>query len=102
MNPVDYLTPFLNVIKSPETSARLTATALTAVERVLENCVLGMPHKFMFVVQLGSCTNFFLYLPQETQTKVLLKQYKSYQRQSLSASLSLVIQDMMNVFSVRY
>jgi len=41
IQPIDYLSPFLRVIKAPETSGKLTAAALRAVKRILDNDVLG-------------------------------------------------------------
>lgn len=41
MEPLEYLAPFLEVIKSPETSGPITAVALTAVNRFLERDILG-------------------------------------------------------------
>lgn len=38
---LDYLTPFLDIIKSPETSGRLTSTALLAVQRILDVDLIG-------------------------------------------------------------
>jgi hypothetical protein len=39
--PLDFLGPFLDVIKSPETSGRLTAAALQGVQRMLECDLIG-------------------------------------------------------------
>lgn len=41
VEPLEYLSPFLEVIKSPETSGPITAVALTAVNRFLERNILG-------------------------------------------------------------
>lgn len=39
--PIDYVSPILEIIKSPETSGKLTAAALHGVQRILEHNVLG-------------------------------------------------------------
>ena len=39
--PMDYVSPLLDIIKSPETSGKLTAAALHGVQRILEHNVLG-------------------------------------------------------------
>ena len=41
MPPLEYLSPFLDVIKSPETSGPITAVALTSMHRFLERDTLG-------------------------------------------------------------
>ncbi len=38
---LDYLTPFLDIVKSPETSGRLTSAALLAVQRILDLDLIG-------------------------------------------------------------
>jgi len=38
---MDYVSPLLDIIKSPETSGKLTAAALHGVQRILEHNVLG-------------------------------------------------------------
>ena len=38
---MDYLTPFLEVIRSPETSGPITGVALTAVARFLDAYIIG-------------------------------------------------------------
>jgi hypothetical protein len=38
---MDYLAPFLEVIRSPETSGPITGVALTSVRRILEYNMLG-------------------------------------------------------------
>lgn len=40
--PLDYLNPFLELIKSPETSGKVTSAALQGIQRVLEQDLLGM------------------------------------------------------------
>ena len=44
MNPIDYLRGFLEIIKSPETSGKLTGTALQGVQRILEHNLLAINH----------------------------------------------------------
>ena len=41
VDPMDYLTPFMEVIRSPETSGPITGAALTAVSRFLDAYVIG-------------------------------------------------------------
>lgn len=41
VEPLEYLTPFLDVIKSPETSGNVTDVALTAVYKILQGNLLG-------------------------------------------------------------
>ena len=41
VDPSDYLTPFLQVIKSPETSGTVTDVALMAVLKILKSDMLG-------------------------------------------------------------
>ncbi len=41
VEPLEYLSPFLEVIKSPETSGPITAVALTSVNKFLERDILG-------------------------------------------------------------
>ena len=38
---MDYLTPFMEVIRSPETSGPITGVALTAVSRFLDTYIIG-------------------------------------------------------------
>ena len=40
---MEYLAPFLEVVRSPETSGPITAVALTSVRRMLEENILGAP-----------------------------------------------------------
>jgi len=42
VRPNDYLSGFLNIIKSPETSAKLTGTALQGVQKILEHDLLAI------------------------------------------------------------
>lgn len=46
--PLDYLTPFLELIKSSETSGKVTSAALQGIQRVLEQDLLGMLHECVF------------------------------------------------------
>jgi len=39
---MEYLAPFLEVVRSPETSGPITAVALTSVRRMLEENILGV------------------------------------------------------------
>jgi len=41
VDPMDYLTPFMEVIRSPETSGPITGVALTAVSRFLDTYIIG-------------------------------------------------------------
>ncbi len=41
VDPMDYLTPFMEVIRSPETSGPITGVALTAVARFLDTYIIG-------------------------------------------------------------
>ena len=41
MEPLTYLEPFLEVIRSPETSGPITGVALTSVRRLLEDYTFG-------------------------------------------------------------
>ena len=41
VDPLDYLTPFMEVIRSPETSGPVTGVALTAVARFLDAYIIG-------------------------------------------------------------
>ena len=41
VRPLEYLAPFLEVVRSPETSGPITAVALTSVRRMLEENILG-------------------------------------------------------------
>ena len=42
IDPMEYLTPFLEVIRSHETSGPVTGVALTAVSRFLDAYIVGM------------------------------------------------------------
>ncbi len=45
VEPLTYLEPFLDVIRSPETSGPITGVALTSVKRLLDNYSFGeAPH----------------------------------------------------------
>lgn len=41
VDPLEYLNPFLEVIKSPETSGPITGTALTAIYKFLTRDIIG-------------------------------------------------------------
>lgn len=41
VDPLEYLTPFMEVIRSPETSGPVTGVALTAVARFLDAYIIG-------------------------------------------------------------
>ena len=41
VRPLEYLAPFLEVVRSPETSGPITAVALTSIRRMLEENILG-------------------------------------------------------------
>ena len=41
VEPLTYLDPFLEVIRSPETSGPITGVALTSVRRLLEDYTFG-------------------------------------------------------------
>lgn len=41
VDPLDYLNPFMEVIRSPETSGPVTGVALTAVARFLDAYIIG-------------------------------------------------------------
>jgi len=41
VDPMDYLTPFMEVIRSPETSGPITGVALTAAARFLDTYIIG-------------------------------------------------------------
>ncbi len=43
VEPLTYLEPFLEVIRSPETSGPITGVALTSVRRLLEDYTFGKP-----------------------------------------------------------
>ena len=45
VEPLKYLGPFLEVIKSPDTSGPITGVALTSVCRMLDQYVIGGPCK---------------------------------------------------------
>lgn len=41
MDPLEYLAPFLETVKSPETSGPITLVALSALQKILARGVLG-------------------------------------------------------------
>ena len=41
MDPLEYLTPFLETVKSPETSGPITLVALAALQKIIARGVLG-------------------------------------------------------------
>lgn len=41
VDPMEYLGPFLEVIRSPETSGPITGMALTSLCRMLDNFIMG-------------------------------------------------------------
>ena len=43
VDPLEYLGPFLEVIRSPETSGPITGTALTSLTRFLDQDIIGVP-----------------------------------------------------------
>lgn len=44
VDPMEYLTPFIEVIRSPEISGPITGAALTAVSRFLDAYIIGEQH----------------------------------------------------------
>lgn len=48
VEPLEYLNPFLQVIKSPETSGTVTDVALMAVLKILQSNMLGKVYALFF------------------------------------------------------
>lgn len=41
VDPMEYLTPFIEIIRSPEISGPITGVALTAISRFLDAYIIG-------------------------------------------------------------
>ena len=48
VDPMEYLTPFIEVIRSPEISGPITGVALTAVSRFLDAYIIGNCQQYTF------------------------------------------------------
>ena len=50
VDPMEYLTPFIEVIRSPEISGPITGVALTAVSRFLDAYIIGNRQQYIITL----------------------------------------------------
>ncbi len=57
MDPLEYLTPFLETVKSPETSGPITLVALSALHKIIARGVLGgcWPGQLALLCRIACC-----------------------------------------------